>query len=120
MILLYVCSYVQVSSSWCWEGPGIHIRYFTNQIFNLRRVGSCDAELCHLTVKTHRLKIKGIICVQVLLDDKFSEVRLPLSRSSQVFWGTGEKSIYLMETEEQMPNFEGNRGTKTIFGEQGT
>ena len=37
-------------------------------------------------------------------------------RSSQGFWGTGEKGIYFRGTGEQRPNFEGNRGTKTILG----
>ena len=37
-------------------------------------------------------------------------------RRSQGFWGTGEKGIYFRGTGEQRPNFEGNRGRKTIFG----
>ena len=33
-----------------------------------------------------------------------------------MFWGIGEKGIYFMETGEQRPNFEGNRGTRIILG----
>ena len=33
-----------------------------------------------------------------------------------MFWGTGEMGIYFRGTGEQMPTFEGNRGTKTILG----
>ena len=39
-----------------------------------------------------------------------------LLRPSQGFWGTGENGIYFRGTGEQRPNFEGNRGTKTILG----
>ena len=31
-------------------------------------------------------------------------------------WGTGGMGIHFKGTGEQMPNFEGNRGTKTILG----
>ena len=37
-------------------------------------------------------------------------------RPSQGFWETGEKGIYFRGTGEQRPNFEGNKGTKTILG----
>ena len=33
-----------------------------------------------------------------------------------MFWGTGGNGIYFRGTGEQRPNFEGNRGTKTILG----
>ena len=39
-----------------------------------------------------------------------------LLRPSQGFWGTGENGIYFRGTGEQRPNFEGNRGTKSILG----
>ena len=32
------------------------------------------------------------------------------------FWEQGKKGIYFRGIGEQMPNFEGNRGTKTILG----
>ena len=37
-------------------------------------------------------------------------------RPSQGPWGAGGKGINFRETGEQMPNFEANRGTKTILG----
>ena len=37
-------------------------------------------------------------------------------RPSQGFGEEGNKGIYFRETGEQRPNFEGNRGTKTILG----
>ena len=33
-----------------------------------------------------------------------------------MFWGTEEQGNYFRRTGEQRPNFEGNRGTKTILG----
>ena len=39
-----------------------------------------------------------------------------IMRPSQGFWRTGKKGIYFRGTGEQRPNFEGNRGTKTILG----
>ena len=41
-------------------------------------------------------------------------------RPSQGFWEQWKKGIYFRGTEEQRPNFEGNRGTKTILVVQGT
>ena len=45
-----------------------------------------------------------------------------LMRPSQRFWGTGEEGIYTRGRGigEQRPNFEGNRGTNTIFDFWGT
>ena len=40
-------------------------------------------------------------------------------RPSQGFWVTGKKGICFRGTGKQRPNFEGDRGTKIIFGEQG-
>ena len=37
-------------------------------------------------------------------------------RPFQEYWRTGEKSIYSRGTVEQRPNFEGNKGTKTLLG----
>ena len=39
-----------------------------------------------------------------------------LLSSSQGFWEQGKKDIYFKGTGEHRPNFEGNRGTKTILG----
>ena len=40
---------------------------------------------------------------------------LDMMRPSRGFGGTGERGIYFRGTGEQMSNFEGNRGTKTIL-----